>query len=241
MSTYVIVHGAWHDGTLMAQVAAPIRAACHEVHAPTIAGNGKDANKDVGLEEAIASIADYITQHDLRDIVLAGHSYGGFIITGIADRMLERIRRLVYWNAFVPYDGESLLSIAPAPMGGLFKSLADASDDNSVALPYPVWRDVFFNDGDEAGAKAAYAELSTQPYRTFADKISLKGNPAAWEVGKSYINGLHDVAMPGSNSWHPGQSEKLGLFRLVQMWGGHETCFIDPQATAEALMQAGSD
>ena len=59
--------------------------------------------------------------------------------------------------------------------------------------------------------------------------------------GTSCIKGLRDVAVPDSNSWHPGQSEKLGMFRLIQMWGGHETCFIDPAAMAKALMQAGAD
>lgn len=241
MATYVVLHGAWHDGALLGDVATHIRNAGHDVHTPTIAGNGKGVDKDVSLSQAIDSIALYIVEHDLRDIVLAGHSYGGMIITGVADQMMERIRRLVYWNAFVPYDGQSLIDMAPAPMGALFKDLAEASDDNSFGLPYPIWRDVFFNDGDEAGARRAYDLLSPQPYATFADKISLTGNPAAWEVGKSYINGLHDVAMPDSNSWHPGQSEKLGMFRLIQMWGGHETCFIDPKATAEALLKAGAD
>ena len=113
MATYVIIHGAWHDGDLLGDVAAHIRAAGHEVHHPTIAGNGKDADKAVGLADAIQSIKDYITEHDLTDIILAGHSYGGFIITGVADAMMERVRRLVYWNAFVPYDGQSLIDLAP--------------------------------------------------------------------------------------------------------------------------------
>ena len=241
MATYLVVHGAWHDGSLLADVARHLTAEGWDVHTPTIAGQGPDADRNVGLEDAIASVADYVAQHDLSEIVLAGHSYGGMIISGIYDRMPERVKRLVYWNAFVPHDGESLLDLAPAHMGGLFKELAEASGDMSFGLPYPVWRDVFFNDGDGAAAKAAYDRLCPQPYATFADKIALKAPPAAWEVGKSYVNSLMDAAMPHSKGWHPNLSERLGMFRLIQMMGGHETCFIDPEGTARALHMAGRD
>ena len=241
MTTYVVVHGAWHDGDLLAPVADHIRAAGHAVHTPTVLGNGAGDDKRVGLDAAIGSVATYLEENDLGDIVLAGHSYGGMIISGVYDRMPDRVRRLVYWNAFVPHDGESLLDMAPAQMGGLFKQLAEASDDNSFSLPYPVWRDVFFNDGDEAGARAAYQRLNPQPFATFADKIALKAPPAAWEVGKSYINSLMDAAMPHSKGWHPNLSERLGLFRLIQLMGGHEGCFIDPEEVADALVMAGRD
>lgn len=237
---YVIVHGAWHDGDLMAGVAAAVRAEGHEVHTPTVLGNGPDDDRGTGLDAAIGSIADYIVAHDLRDIVLAGHSYGGMIITGVADRMMERIRRLVYWNAFVPNDGESLLDLAPPRMGEGFRQLAAASGDSGFSLPYPVWRDVFFNDGDEDGARDAYARLNRHPFGTFDDKIALSLNPADMPVPKSYINGLMDAALPHSGGgWHPRQSERLGLFRLIQVMGGHEGCFIDPAGTARAILMAG--
>ena len=108
MSTYIIVHGAWHDGSLFEATAAPLREMGHEVHLPTIAGNGDGDSKETGLDQAIDSIAEFIETNDLNDFVLVGHSYGGMIITGIADRMPDRIQRLVYWNAFVPNNGESL-------------------------------------------------------------------------------------------------------------------------------------
>ena len=193
------------------------------------------------LDDAIASVADYLVERDLREVVLAGHSYGAMIISGIHDRMPDRIRRLVYWNAFVPHDGESLLDLAPAQMGGLFKAMADASDDASFMLPWPVWRDLFFNDGDAEGARSAYDRPSPQPYATFADKITLGSTPASWEVGKSYVNSMMDAAMPHSRGWHPNLSERLGLFRLVQVMGGHEGCFVDPEGTARALHVAGRE
>lgn len=241
MTTYVLVHGAWHTGDLMEATAAPIRAAGHDVHTPTIKGNAPGDDRRSGLEAAIASIADYITGHDLTGIVLVGHSYGGMVITGVADRIPDRIARLVYWNAFVPNDGESLNDMVPPHYTALFDQIAGASPDNSVVMPYPIWREAFMNDTDGAQSQAAYDQLNPHPYATFTDKISLKTNPAAMQVAKSYINFTEDTALPQSLGWHPRLSEKLGLFRLVQRRGGHEVCFTNPEGLAEAIMAAGRD
>ena len=104
--TYVLVHGAWHTGAEMEAVAGHLRQSGHVVHCPTIAGNNKDDDREkTGLEQAISSIVAYIEANNLRDIRLVGHSYGGMVISGVADRLTDRIRRLVYVNAFVPLDG----------------------------------------------------------------------------------------------------------------------------------------
>ena len=120
MATYVLVHGAWHTGAELEPTAAPIRAAGHDVHTPTIAGNKPGDAKTVGLKDAIKSIVDYLTEKNLKDVVLVGHSYGGMVITGVADQVPEQIRRLVYWNAFVPNNGESLNDMVPPPYVALF-------------------------------------------------------------------------------------------------------------------------
>jgi pimeloyl-ACP methyl ester carboxylesterase len=178
MATYVLVHGAWHTGAELEPTAAPIRAAGHEVHTPTIAGNRPGDAKTVGLAEAIKSIVDYLTQKNLKDVVLVGHSYGGMVITGVADQVPERIRRLVYWNAFVPNNGESLNDMVPPPYVALFDQIAAQRGDSSVVLPFPIWREAFINDVDAATAKKVYDILNPHPVRTFSDKISLKTNPA---------------------------------------------------------------
>jgi pimeloyl-ACP methyl ester carboxylesterase len=85
------------------------------VHTPTIAGNRPGDAKTAGLAEAIKSIVDYPASRNLEDVVLVGHSYAGMIITGVADQVPERIRRLVYWNAFVPNNGESINDMVPPP------------------------------------------------------------------------------------------------------------------------------
>jgi pimeloyl-ACP methyl ester carboxylesterase len=105
MSTYVLIHGAWHTGRELEPVAKLVEAVGHRVFTPTIMGNRPGDPKVVGLPQAIGSIVDCLVQNDLEDVILLGHSYGGMVITGVADKAPERIRRLVYWNAFVPQDG----------------------------------------------------------------------------------------------------------------------------------------
>jgi pimeloyl-ACP methyl ester carboxylesterase len=236
-----LIHGAWHTGAEMSAVADHLQASGHVVHCPTIAGNNRDDDRStVGLEQAISSIADYIKTHDLRDIRLVGHSYGGMVISGVADRMADRIRRLVYINAFVPLNGEALNDMVPPHYVSLFDAVA-AANNNAISLPFEIWRDVFINDADFALAKSAYEQLNLHPYKTFTDKIALSKPLAELAVGKSYVNCLQDTAMPHSLPWHPRLSERLGLFRLVECPGSHEMFFSNPSRLAEAIIQAGRD
>jgi pimeloyl-ACP methyl ester carboxylesterase len=239
--TYVLVHGAWHTGELMEPVAEAIRAQGHTVHCPTLAGNRpQDSRSAVGLAEAVQSLADYMAAHELHDVRLVGHSYGGMVISGAMDLVAERVRRLVYWNAFVPLGGECLNDMVPPHYKALFDSIA-AQNDNAVTLPFPIWRDAFINDADLATAERTYAMLNPHPYRTFTEPLRLRTELAALEVGKSYLNCQQDSAMPHSLPWHPRLSERLGLFRLVECPGSHELCFTDPALLARKMVEAGRD
>ncbi|HEV7344906.1 MAG TPA: alpha/beta hydrolase [Devosia sp.] len=240
MATYVLVHGAWHTGEMLASVAQHIAAAGHQVHTPTIAGNRPADPADTSLETAIASIATFVEEQQLTDFILVGHSFGGMVITGVADRQPSgTIRRLVYWNAFVPNDGESLNDLVPGYFLQMFDEMA--LESGTVMMPFPIWRDALCNDMSAPAAADTYARLVSQPYRTFTDKIALSRPPAAFDMSKSYINFTEDTGMPHSMPWHPRLSEKLGLFRLVQASGGHEVCFSNPKQAAEAILLAGQD
>ena len=240
MDTYVLVHGAWHTGDLLKEVARTIESEGHKVYTPTLAGNNPQDDKSVGLNDAIQSLVSYFETNDIRDCILIGHSYGGMVITGAFDKLgTERIKRLVFWNAFVPNPGECLNDMVPPNYVGLFDAIAQ--DDGSVLLPYPIWREAFINDADEDLAKASYERLNPHPYKTFTDKIELSKAPAEMEVGKSYLNCQEDVALPASLPWHPRLSEKLGLYRLVAMPGSHESCFTNPTLLGKKMIEAGRD
>jgi pimeloyl-ACP methyl ester carboxylesterase len=240
MATYVLVHGAWHTGDLFADVAEPIRAAGHQVFTPTLVGNRPGDTKDSGLDAAIDGLVAYFDENEINDAVMMGHSYGGMVITGAADRLAPgRVRRLVYWSAFVPNPGECLNDMVPQHYRDLFDAIQQP--DGSVLLPYPVWREAFINDGDAEMAQSAYDRLNPHPYATFTDPIHLSQPPAAMQIGKSYLWCTEDVALPASLPWHPRLSEKLGLYRLVAMPGSHEVCFTDPSLLAKKVMEAGRD
>jgi pimeloyl-ACP methyl ester carboxylesterase len=238
----VLVHGSWHDGKLWAGVAAPLRAAGHEVHTPTIAGHGKGADKRVSHAQCTQSITDYLVQRDLRDAVLLGHSYGGTIISKVVEAVPERIRRLVYWNAFVLNDGESLDDNVPPHYRALFAQLSAASADGSVTMPFPIWREAFVNDADLETAQRTYEWLSPEPYQPFVDKLDL-GKFYTLQTPRSYLNCTEDIALPPGPEWgwHPRMSSRLGLYRLVQIAGSHEVMFTAPERLAEAIVAAGRD
>jgi len=241
MNTYVLVHGAWHTGKELEGVAASITAAGHQAYAPTIKGNRPGDLKTTGLAEAIESIVDYLAENDLKDVILVGHSYGGMVITGVADMASERIRRLVYWNAFVPNDGESLNDMLPPQYVAMFDAIAAERGDGSVVLPFAIWREAFINDADLDTAQRAYQVLNPHPVKTLRDRISLNDNPAQMPVPKSYVNCTEDISLPHHHPWHPRLSQKLGLFRLVQTPGSHELCFSSPARLADAILRAGRD
>ena len=237
MSTYVLVHDAWHTGEALEPTASSMREVGHRVHTPTIAGNRPGDPKSVGLEDAIKSVADYLTENNLEeDVILLGHGYGGMIITGVADRHPARIRRLVYWNAFVPNNGESLNDIA-----AYVRLFPSERGDGSIMVPFQVWRETFINDVDLETARKTYDALIPHPEQTLVDKISIATNPKDMKLGRSFINCTDDAGLPDRHPWHPRMSQKLGVFRLVQTPGSHELCFSNPKRLAQAIMDAGRD
>ena len=174
-----------------------------------------------------------------RDFVLLGHSYGGTIISKVVEDVAERVRRLVYWNAFVLKDGECLLD--NVPYRSVFEELAKNSADNSVVLPFDVWRESFINDADLDLATSTYASLSSEPFQPFADKLDLS-KFYTLTTPRSYINCTEDIALPhGEWAWHPRMASRLGLCRVVQIPGSHEVMFTAPQRLAQAFIDAGRD
>src|SRR6266704_442803 len=157
MATFVLVHGSWHDGTAWQPTIQRLEGEGHKASAPTIAGHGKRVQKNVNHAQCTQSIVDYIVDHSFSDIVLLGHSFGGTIISKVAETVPERIRRLVFLNAFVLQDGNSLNDEVPKSYVDLFDQIAQASADNTVMLPFTIWREAFINDADLKLAQFAYS------------------------------------------------------------------------------------
>ena len=110
----LVCHGAWSAGWAWKKMHPFMRAAGHRLLTPTYTGLGERAhlaNPSIDLETHITDVLNVIRYEDLHDIVLLGHSYGGMVATGVADRAGDRIRQLIYLDAFVPRDGQSLLDL----------------------------------------------------------------------------------------------------------------------------------
>jgi len=241
MAVFVLVHGSWHDGGAWEGVIRHLEGQGHKTFAPTAIGYGKGANKNVTHAQCVRSLIDAIVEWDLSDFILVGHSFGGTFISKIAEAIPGRIRRLVFQNGFVIRDGHSVLDESPPATAALFEQMAKESHDNSFLLPFPVWRDAFINDGDLETAKRTYALLSPEPLEPSRDKLDLK-KFYSLDIPKSYINCTEDIALPpGEWGWHPRMSNRLGLYRLVQMPGSHEVMFTNPAGLAEKIIEAGRD
>lgn len=236
---FVLVHGAAHKGAHFEPVADLLRTEGHEVTCPTIAGNrpGDDAAQTT-LVDAIDSLVEVLA--DMDDVVLMGHSWGGMVITGAYDKLpAGKVRRLIYYSAFVPNPGESLLDMVPPHYVAMFEEMGAAT--GTVGFPFPILREAFMNDADLETCEKHAADLVPHPFRTMADKIELSKPPAAFECGKSYLHMQEDISQPASYPWHPRLSEKLGLYRLVSMPGSHSTFLTNPTLLAQKIIEAGRD
>jgi pimeloyl-ACP methyl ester carboxylesterase len=241
LSTFVLVHGSWHDGSAWRQVVTRLEHHGHTAFGPTVAGHGKGISKNVSHAQSTQSVVDFIVTLNLTDIILVGHSYGGTIISKVAEVIPERIRRLVFWSAFVLDDGQTLNDAVPPHFRELFRDIAADSPDNSVMLPFSIWREAFLNDADLRLARWAYAELSPEPYQQMLEPLDLK-KFYTLDIPRSYLLGTEDIALPpGEWGWHPRMTSRLGLHRFLQMPGGHELLFSNPNGLADKIIEAGRD
>ena len=241
MSTFVLVHGAWHDGSAWEAVIQHLEAKGHQAFAPTIAGHGKGVNKNVNHAQCTQSIVDYIVDKDLTDIILLGHSFGGTIIPKVAEAISDRIRRLIFFAAPVLNDGESARDTFPPNTQAFLNKLQRESNDNAAMVSFEIWREMFLNDADLELAKSTYEQLSPEPFQPSIDKLDLK-RFYSLSIPKSYLYCTEDNSRPqGEWGYHPKMSSRLGLFRLLQMPGSHEVMFSNPVGLAEKIIVAGRD
>ncbi|MFD8738626.1 alpha/beta fold hydrolase [Streptomyces sp. NPDC059618] len=137
-TTFVLVHGAWHDGRAWDRVVPLLTARGHRVFAPSLTGHGDKAHllgPQVGLTTHVEDIVGLILDHDLGDVVLAGHSYAGMVISTVANRVPERISRLVYIDAMVPTHGETAIDVMPITQVLIDRAAAGAQPWRIPPLP----------------------------------------------------------------------------------------------------------
>jgi pimeloyl-ACP methyl ester carboxylesterase len=172
-TTFVVAHGAWSSGWAWKKLHAPLTARGHRLVTPSYTGLGERAHlarPEIDLDTHITDVVNVLEFEDLRDVVLIGHSYGGVVATGVADRARERLRRLIYLDAFVPEDGQSLADLT----GGEAALRARALDGWRVP-PNPVPDDTPAEDLDWIAARRLNQPLGTllQPLKLTRGPLTL--------------------------------------------------------------------
>lgn len=150
MTTYLLCQGAWRGGWYWNRVARILRAAGHVVFTPTYTGLGERAHlltREVDLETHIADIEGVIHCEELEDFVLVGHSYGGMVVTGVADHAWEKISSLIYMDAALPRDGQSMADLVGGEQADAMRAEAEAKGEGwKIPFPSAARRGI----GDEA-------------------------------------------------------------------------------------------
>jgi pimeloyl-ACP methyl ester carboxylesterase len=241
--TFVLVHGSWADAHFWDGVAASLRSKGHNVYTPEYAGHGKDPNKAVTHAMITKSVVDFIVKMNLYDFVLVGHSFGGSVIQKVAEQVPDRIKRLVFWDAFVLNDGQSVADELPPTTRQAFEQLRAASKDDTIMLPFPLFRDLFVNTATLEVASQMYAVVTPEPAKPLFEKLDLK---AFYKLPtpRSYVYFYQDCVLPQGEGfgWNPHMSIRLGVFRLIVGDGDHMADTITrPNMLAQKLYEAGRD
>ncbi len=177
MATFVVAHGAWSAGWAWKKMRPLMRAAGHELWTPTHTGLGERAHlghADVTLDTHIRDIVAVLETEDLTDVILIGHSYGGMVATGVADRARARVAKLVYLDAFAPTDGQAVFDLVPPDIAAKMRAGAQASESGYGIPSNPMPSDT--SPEDQAWATP---RRRPQPLQTFATKLALSVDPSA--------------------------------------------------------------
>ena len=234
MTTFVLVHGAWHGSWCWKRVRQDLQARGHAVFTPTLTGVGERSHllaRNVDLETHVLDVVNLIAWEDLHDLVLCGHSYGGCVVTGVADRLPERIRALVYLDAFVLDDGECLVDHLPDDQRERMYDGTRASGDDWRVPPIPAA--VFaVNVADRDWVDR---QCTPHPLACFEERLKLAG-------GISRIKDVHYILATGFREGSPfppfyARAQKKH-WKATTIESGHDVMLDKPQELVAMLLEA---
>ena len=217
--TFVIVHGAWGGGWAFREVDRLLTADGHKVFRPTLTGQGEKvhlAGRDVGLGTHVDDIVNVILFEDLHDVVLVGHSYGGMVITGVMDRIPERIRQVIFLDAAVPDDGDSASSVW---------GFKPESEQKASGFIVPDW----------VKPDTPLPHDVPQSLKTWTDPVSFK-NPAARRLPGTFVAFLSNGETPEQRAENIGwrRAKARGWATLI-MQSDHNAQWSHPKELVQLL------
>ena len=230
----MLVHGAWHGAWCWRKLLPLLIDLGLEVYTPSQTGVGEKADlisKDISLETFIQDITDFLTEHDLHNVVLVGHSFAGISISGVADRMPERIRHLVYLDALLLQNDQSVFDIIPPEMVQARRALAQQTSQG-VSLPAP--EPSVFGVTDNEDVQWVKSQCTPHPLSTYESKMTLthalgNGLPATYIAVTT-----HYLATTASRNYAKTRSD----WQYLEMEAGHDAMVTAPRALADLFLEA---
>jgi pimeloyl-ACP methyl ester carboxylesterase len=221
VATFVLVHGGGHGGWCWRDLAPLLRDAGHDVFTPTLTGLGERSHllsAGVDLDTHVTDVAHVLEYEDLRDVVLVGHSYGGTVVLGVADRAPDRVGRLVFLDAAAPADGQSAIDLVDSPT--LEQAGGRVVDGVELFLFPDRSKDPLFGVTDPGTLAWMRDRLTPHPWRSFAQPLELT-DPARLAAIPTYHVTRKGAPEPG---------------RRWVIDAGHDLMLTAPAETAAALL-----
>ncbi|MBX9826110.1 MAG: alpha/beta hydrolase [Xanthobacteraceae bacterium] len=229
--TFVLVHGAWHGAWCWRRVADLLEKKGHKVFTPTLTGLGACSHllsKDVNLATHFTDVVNLIEWENLSDVVLVGHSYGGYIVSGVAEKVGGKIGSIVFLDAFLPENGESLAAGASQPVKDAIAAALGRGELSLKPVPAAVFR---VNEADRAWVDG---KCTPHPIATLTDKITLTG--ARDRIAKkSYIRAAGYPSIPFDAVL--AKVKLNSTWKTYEMTAGHDAMVDQPQELTDLLLQ----
>ncbi|MBO0852151.1 MAG: alpha/beta hydrolase [Nocardia sp.] len=235
MATYVLVHGGGHGGWCYRKVTKLLHEAGHEVYAPSLSGLADRAHlrmAGIGLDTHIQDIAGLIEAEDLSDVYLVGHSYGGMVITGAADRVVDRIGGLVYLDAANPRNGQSLVDVA-GPIITVTRDFGETVDGVEFVLQPFENAGMAYGVTDPDDLAWMQTRLTAHPWKCFEDPLELRDEQALQALPTYHIVCTSTLATREPELVEQARSQG----RLWDIDTGHDLMITEPRAVTDALLE----
>ena len=228
MATFVLVHGAWHGGWCWRFLRPFLKG--HEVFAPSLTGLGERkhlARPDIDLDTHIGDIVSILEMEDLHDVILVGHSYGGMVVTGAADRAHDRIKRIVYLDAFVPENGKCVLDYVVPERAARMREEGERTG-SVTPPPLSLWGLTKPEHVDFVKPREV-----PHPYRTMSQAIRLSGN--AERIPKTFVY----CSSPATGSFDRFATRYRDdpAWSFYELKTGHDAMILMPERVAEILQK----
>lgn len=234
MATYLLVHGGWHGGWCWRRVTSILREAGHEVFTPTLTGLGERSHllsPGVSLDTHIEDVMGVLEYEDLREVILVGHSYAGIIITAVADRAAGRLAHLVYLDAFVPQDGQSLTDVIGQDFASAFRERVRAEGEGWRLPPLPL---EVLGITEEADKLWMAPKLVDQPFKAFSQPVRLSDEGAVGRLPRTFVYCNNPAIGPYDQFAEKARREG---WRYREIATGHFPMVTAPRRTADLLLE----